>query len=180
MKLEKLCKIASNCMQCPLHVSRTHTVFGEGPKDADIMLIGEAPGENEDETGKPFVGRSGRLLTDIITEAGMDRDHIYITSIVKCRPENNRIPRKGEYTTCIHLYLSKQIELINPKVIGLLGNSAIYALIGQKSVTKIHGNTYEVDGRKYMALFHPAAALRFRKFLPQLKEDMMRLKYLLD
>jgi DNA polymerase len=144
------------------------------------MLVGEAPGEKEDQTGKPFVGRSGRLLTDIITESGMDRRDIYITSIVKCRPENNRLPRKLEYTTCIGLYLNKQIDLINPKIIGLLGNSAIYALIGKKNVTKIHGNVYEVDGRKYMALFHPAAAVRFRKLIPQLEEDMLKLKNLID
>lgn len=175
-KLEELCKIASSCTKCPLHQSRTHVVFGEGPEDAKIMLIGEAPGENEDRTGKPFVGRSGRLLTDIITEAGMNRSDIYITSIVKCRPENNRLPRKLEYTTCISLYLSRQIDSINPDIIGLLGNSAIYALIGQKSVTKIHGNIYEFDGRKYMALFHPAAAVRFRKYLPFLKEDMVKLR----
>ena len=145
-------------------------------EDAKIMLVGEAPGRNEDETGRPFIGSSGRLLTEIINEAGMDRRDIFITSIVKCRPENNRKPMKLEYTTCIDLYLSKQIELINPDIIGLLGNSAIYALIGEKKIKQIHGNTYEVDGRKYMALFHPAAAIYSRKLLPQLKEDMITLK----
>lgn len=179
MKLKNLCKTASNCAQCPLHESRTNVVFGEGPENADIMLVGEGPGEKEDETGRPFIGRSGKLLTDLIHQAGMDRQDIYITSIVKCRPENNRMPRKSEYETCIDLYLNRQIKLINPKIIGMLGNSAIYALTRQKSVTKIHGNVYEVDGRKYMALFHPAAALRFRKFIPMLKEDLLKLKNLI-
>lgn len=179
MKLKGLCKIASTCVECPLHKSREKVVFGEGPKNADIMFVGEAPGEKEDETGRPFIGRSGKLLTDLVEDAGMDRRDIYITSVVKCRPENNRIPRKLEYETCINLYLSKQIELINPRIIGLLGNSAIYALIRRKNITRIHGNTYEVDGIKYMALFHPAAALRFRKLLPQLKEDMLKLKSLI-
>jgi DNA polymerase len=175
MNLRALSKIASNCIQCPLHESRTNVVFGEGRIDADIMLIGEAPGKNEDETGKPFVGMSGKLLSEIISEAGLKRSDIYITSIVKCRPENNRNPRKLEYSKCINLYLSNQIELINPDVIGLLGNSAVYALIGKKNIKQIHGETYELNGRKYMALFHPAAALYSRALLPQLKEDMIKL-----
>lgn len=176
MKLEELCKIASTCIRCPLHESKTHTVFGEGPEDAKIMLIGEAPGKNEDETGRPFIGSSGKLLSELISESGMNRHDIYITSIVKCRPENNRKPRKLEYTACIDLYLRRQIELINPDIIGLLGNSAIYALTGDSDIKQIHGNLYKVDGRKFMALFHPAAALYSRKLLPQLKEDMIKLK----
>ncbi len=176
MKLEELCEIASTCVKCPLNESRTKVVFGEGPKDAKIMLIGEAPGKKEDETGKPFVGSAGKILSEIIDEAGMDRFDIYITSIVKCRPENNRKPKKLEYSTCIDLYLSKQIELIDPDIIGLLGNSAAYALIGKNNIKQIHGETYEVNGRKYMALFHPAAALYSRALLPQLKEDMVTLK----
>jgi DNA-formamidopyrimidine glycosylase len=176
MKLEKLCEIASTCTECPLHKNRTRVVFGEGPEDAKIMLIGEAPGKNEDEKGKPFVGMAGKLLSEILQEAGIDRSEVFITSIVKCRPEANRKPRKLEYTTCIDLFLKKQIGLINPDIVGLLGNSAIYALIGEKNIKKIHGNTYKLNGRKYMALFHPAAALYSRKLLPQLKEDMMTLK----
>jgi uracil-DNA glycosylase family 4 len=180
MSLKELCEIASNCVQCPLHESRINVVFGKGPEDARIMLVGEAPGKTEDETGKPFVGMSGKLLSEIINEAGMDRSDIYITSIVKCRPENNRKPMKLEYCKCINLYLSKQIELINPDVIGLLGNSAVYALIGKKSIKQIHGKTYEVDGRKYIALFHPAAALYSRILLPQLKDDMLTLRKIIE
>lgn len=113
MNLENLCKLASTCIQCPLHKSRTKVVFGEGPEDAKIMLIGEAPGKNEDETGRPFIGMAGKLLSEILNEADLDRSQIYITSIVKCRPEDNRKPKKPEYSTCIDLYLSKQIELID-------------------------------------------------------------------
>lgn len=176
MKLKRLCEIASTCTECPLHESRTKVVFGEGPEDAKIMLIGEAPGKNEDETGRPFIGMAGRLLSEILHEADLDRSEIYITSIVKCRPEGNRKPKKPEYSTCIALYLEKQIEIINPNIIGLLGNSAAYALIGKKNIKQIHGKTYELNGRKYMALFHPAAALYSRALLPQLKEDMITLK----
>lgn len=180
MKLEKLCEIAGNCTECPLHENRNQVVFGEGSKDARIMLVGEAPGKKEDETGRPFIGMAGKILSEIIEEAGMNRSDIYITSIVKCRPENNRKPRKMEYTTCIDLYLSKQIELIDPDIVGLLGNSAIYALTGKKNIKQIHGNIYELNGRKYMALFHPAAALYSRVLLPQLKEDMVTLKKALE
>ena len=176
MNLEKLCEIASTCTKCPLHESRTRVVFGEGSKNAKIMLVGEAPGKKEDETGRPFIGMAGRILSEIIEEAGMDRSDIYITSIAKCRPENNRKPKKIEYTTCIDLYLNEQIELIDPDIVGLLGNSAAYALIGKKNIKQIHGNTYELNSRKYMALFHPAAALYSRVLLPQLKEDMVILK----
>ncbi|MGB9979342.1 uracil-DNA glycosylase [Methanobacterium sp.] len=176
MNLEELCKVASTCIKCPLHESRTKVVFGEGSKNAKIMLVGEAPGKKEDETGRPFIGMAGRILSEIIEDAGMDRADIYITSIVKCRPENNRKPKKLEYTTCIDHYLSKQIELIDPDIVGLLGNSAAYALIGEKNIKQIHGKTYEKDGRKYMALFHPAAALYSRVLLPQLKEDMVTLR----
>jgi len=176
MNLENLCKVASTCIRCPLNKSRKRVVFGEGPEYAKIMLIGEAPGKNEDETGRPFIGMAGKLLSEILHEAGLDRSQIYITSIVKCRPEDNRKPKKPEYNTCIDLYLSKQIELIDPDIIGLLGNSAAYALIGKKNIKQIHGETYKLNGRKYMALFHPAAALYSRNLLPQLKEDMVTLK----
>jgi len=176
MKLEELCKIASTCLECPLHKSRTKVVFGEGPANAKIMLIGEAPGKNEDEAGKPFVGSAGKLLSEILHHAGLERSEVYITNIVKCRPEGNRKPKKPEYTTCTKLYLDKQIELINPDIIGLMGNSANYALIGEKNIKQIHGKIFKTDGRKYMSLFHPAAALYSRALLPQLKEDMITLK----
>jgi uracil-DNA glycosylase family 4 len=172
MKLEELCKIASTCLECPLHESRTKVVFGEGPADAKIMLVGEAPGKNEDETGRPFVGRAGKLLTNALEKAGLKRSEVYITNIVKCRPEGNRKPKKPEYKTCIGLYLNKQIELINPNIIGLMGNSAVYALIGKKNIKQIHGETYDLNGRKYIALFHPAAAIYSRSLLPQLEEDI--------
>jgi DNA polymerase len=180
MKLEQLCEIAGNCTECSLQEGRTKVVFGEGPSNAKIMLIGEAPGKNEDETGRPFIGMAGKLLSEIIHEAGLNRSDIFITSIVKCRPDGNRKPKKPEYTKCINLFLNKQIELINPDIIGLLGNSAIYALIGEKNIKQIHGDIYEVNGRKYMALFHPAAALYSRKLLPDLKEDMIKLKELIE
>lgn len=180
MKLEQLCEIAGNCTECPLHHGRTKVVFGEGPSNAKIMLIGEAPGKNEDETGRPFIGMAGKLLSEILHEAGLNRSDIFITSIVKCRPDGNRKPKKPEYTKCITLFLNKQIELINPDIIGLLGNSAIYALIGEKNIKQIHGNIYEIDGLKYMALFHPAAALYSRKLLPDLKEDMIKLRELIE
>ncbi|AXV37863.1 MAG: uracil-DNA glycosylase [Methanobacteriaceae archaeon] len=176
MQLKKLCKKASNCNECPLQKNRTNVVFGEGPSNANIMLIGEAPGKNEDITGRPFVGSAGKILSSIIQEADLNRSNIYITSIVKCRPQDNRKPRKLEYSTCIDIFLKKQIELINPEIIGLLGNSSIFAIIGKKNINKIHGNIYESNGQKYMAMFHPAAVLYNRALLPKLKEDMIKLE----
>lgn len=175
MKLKELCKMASVCQECPLHENRTKVVFGEGPVDAKIMLVGEAPGRNEDETGRPFIGMAGKLLSEVLVDTGIDRSKIYITSILKCRPEGNRKPRKKEYDTCIKRFLDKQIEIINPDIIGLLGNSAIHAVIGENRIKQIHGKIYELKGRRYMALFHPAAALYSRKLLPLLKEDFSAL-----
>jgi uracil-DNA glycosylase family 4 len=180
MELEELCQIAGKCIQCPLHESRTKVVFGEGPNDSNIMFIGEAPGKKEDETGRPFVGRSGQLLDQLINEVGINRFEVYITSIVKCRPPANRKPRKLEYDTCIDLYLNQQIKLIRPEIIVLLGNSAIYALIGRKDIKKIHGNIYELKNRKFMAMFHPAAALYNQALLPQLRGDMANLKKIIN
>lgn len=176
MELKKLCRTAEKCIQCPLCESRTKVVFGEGPHDSNIMFIGEAPGKMEDETGRPFVGRSGQLLSQLISGVDMNRSDVYITSIVKCRPPNNRKPRKLEYNTCMDLYLNEQIEIIKPEIIVLLGNSSSYALIGKKDIKKIHGNVYELDKRRYMTMFHPAAALYNKNLLPQLKMDMVTLK----
>jgi len=176
MELKKLCQTAEKCIQCPLRESRTKVVFGEGPPDSNIMFIGEAPGKKEDETGRPFVGRSGQLLSQLISGVGMDRSEVYITSIVKCRPPDNRKPKKLEYSTCMDLYLNEQIKIIKPEIIALLGNSASYALIGKKDINKIHGNIYQLNNRKYMTMFHPAAALYNKNLLPQLKMDMAALK----
>src|SRR5271155_3559954 len=119
--LEELATEIRSCIKCPLHLSRKNAVPGEGPSDASVMIVGEAPGRNEDEQGRPFVGAAGRNLDDLLSEAGVSRGSVFITNTVKCRPPANRRPARSELDTC-HPYLRRQIEAIVPKVIVLLGD----------------------------------------------------------
>ncbi|MHA1575862.1 MAG: uracil-DNA glycosylase [Candidatus Thorarchaeota archaeon] len=167
------------CTKCPLHETRTNAVPGEGPVDAKVMFIGEAPGAKEDETGRPFVGRSGKILIELIEGIGLSRDDIFITSILKSRPPKNRTPKRAEKEVCLP-YLEKQIELINPKVIVLLGGVAISTLIGPWKLSDAHGSFYDGNGRTYFLTYHPAAALRFPKFKEVMKQDFTILKKKLE
>ncbi len=173
--LEKLHEEINKCEKCALHTSRTNAVPGEGPIDAKLMFIGEAPGAKEDETGRPFVGRSGKLLIELIEAIGFKRSEVFITSILKSRPPNNRAPKSQEKKTCLP-YLEKQIEIINPEVIVLLGRVAILTLIGPWKLGDAHGRFYEGDGHTYFMTYHPAAALRFPKFKEVMKQDFKILK----
>jgi uracil-DNA glycosylase len=152
---EAICR----CNLCPLYETRTNAVPGEGSPNAKLFFVGEAPGAKEDETGRPFVGRSGKLLTNMIEEIGLSRDDVFISSILKCRPPNNRIPTRYEREIC-RPYIERQIELINPHVIVLLGGTAISSMVGPWKVTESHGTFFEAQGRAYFMTFHPAAALR--------------------
>ena len=120
--LEDLCHRVLSCQRCPLAQSRSQIVFGEGRAPAELMLIGEAPGEVEDQTGRPFVGPAGQLLTKILASVGIPREEVYITNVVKCRPPRNRVPTKGEMAACWE-WLAAQIALVNPKIIITLGNT---------------------------------------------------------
>ena len=173
--LESIHKAIRQCKECPLGMSRIKAVPGEGPANARIVLIGEAPGAQEDETGRPFVGRSGQLLTRLLEDAGISREEVYITSILKCRPPNNRTPKKSEVEVC-RPYLEQQIALIDPKVVVLLGGVAISSIIGPWKVTEAHGTFFEGDDRMYFMTFHPAAALRFPKNADLMLEDLRKLK----
>lgn len=157
--LEELNESIRNCILCSLHETRTYAVPGEGSSNAKLFFIGEAPGAKEDETGRPFVGRSGKLLTIMIEEIGLSREDVFISSILKCRPPNNRTPTRSEREIC-RPYIEKQMELINPRVIVLLGGTAISSMVGPWKVTESHGTFFEAQGRTYFMTFHPAAALR--------------------
>ncbi len=166
------------CTKCRLHEDRRNAVPGEGKKDSDIMLIGEAPGKNEDLEGRPFVGRAGELLEELLGDADLNRDDVFITNIVKCRPPDNRDPRKDEIKTC-NPYLEKQIELIEPDVIATLGNHATETLIGKTGMKKIHGKIFEYHGVEMIPMYHPAAGLYNPGLKDTMKEDIQRLgKYL--
>ncbi|MHA2352083.1 MAG: uracil-DNA glycosylase, partial [Candidatus Thorarchaeota archaeon] len=159
-QLEELHEVIRKCTLCPLHETRTNAVPGEGPTTSRVMFIGEAPGAREDESGRPFVGRSGDLLISMIQEIGLSRETVFITSILKSRPPKNRAPTQVEICAC-RPYLERQIEIINPQVAVLLGGVAISSLVGPWKVSEAHGRFYETDDRTYFMTYHPAAALRF-------------------
>ena len=159
-KLEELKKTCLGCNLCQLRGGCARVVFGDGNSRARLMLIGEAPGADEDRAGIPFVGRAGQLLDRILTAAEIDREKVFITNIVKCRPPGNRIPLQPEVEACLP-YLKKQIELIDPQIIVCLGALATKTLINKSAaITRDRGKWHNIDGRRVIATFHPAALLR--------------------
>ncbi len=169
-RLEELARQVAVCTKCDLALSRTNTVFGSGDPYSPLMLVGEGPGENEDATGLPFVGRAGKLLDDILAAVDLTRQDVYLTNIVKCRAAveeggrlKNRQPRMGEIRAC-NPYLQGQMETIRPKIILCLGGPAAKTIIDKDfRITKDRGKWYDLDGGvKAMATFHPAYVLRQR------------------
>ncbi len=178
--LEELYEKIHTCQKCSLGKTRNKFVFGVGNPDADVMLIGEAPGAEEDKQGIPFVGRAGKLLTDILKAINFSRDEVYIANILKCRPPNNRDPLPSEVETCMP-YLYKQIELIKPKVILCLGRVAATNLFGKKyTLTQMRGKVYDVEGIKTMVTYHPAALLRNPNWKRGCWEDVQKFRKLYD
>lgn len=166
-----------SCQKCPLAQTRNHVVFGAGVPNAEVVFIGEGPGENEDLQGQPFVGRGGTLLDKYLQAVDLSREkNIYITNMVKCRPPQNRDPHPDEVANCIG-YLSRQLEIIKPKIIVCLGRIAANALIEKGfKVTKQHGQWFEKNGVFMMGTFHPAALLRNPHNKPEAFEDMLALQ----
>jgi DNA polymerase len=180
LRLDDLHARIRACTACPLAQSRTQAVPGEGPPTARIMAIGEAPGETEDRTGRPFVGAAGQLLTKLLRGIGLDRSDIYISNVLKCRPPQNRDPEPDEVEACAH-FLDEQVEIIRPDVILLLGRHATARLLpGAGGISRIHGQRIRRGDRTYVPLFHPAAALYNGALLRTLEEDMLRVRGYLD
>jgi DNA polymerase len=178
--LEELNQLICNCMKCPLGDTRKNFVFGSGNPHADALILGEGPGADEDEQGLPFVGRAGKLLTEILKAIKFERDDVYIANIVKCRPPGNRAPLPEEMASCIP-YLQKQIELIDPKLILCVGLTAAEGLLHKKeSLTKLRGNVFEYNGRKVMVTYHPAALLRNPNWKRPCWEDVQAFRKLYD
>lgn len=164
------------CTRCPLHQGRTTVVFGVGNPHADLMFVGEGPGEQEDLQGEPFVGRSGQLLDRLVLEEmGLTRRDFYICNVVKCRPPGNRDPLPAEIESC-RPYLTAQLELVDPKVVVTLGNFATKLLLNTTDgITKVRGRTYPVDGRVFVPTYHPAAVLRGGgDSVAQMRADLVR------
>ena len=172
--LEAQCK---SCTRCGLCQTRTNVVFGVGPRDADIMFIGEGPGEQEDLQGVPFVGPAGKLLDDMLSIIDLDRtSNCYIANIVKCRPPRNRDPLETEQDACIG-YLRNQVALVKPKIIVCLGRIAAKKLISEEfRITRQHGTWMQKDGIWYTAIYHPSALLRDTGKRPETFTDLLSIR----
>lgn len=159
---------------CPLHRSRTRAVSGEGPADARIVLVGEAPGKEEDRRGKPFIGAAGRVLDEALARAGIPRTNVFITNTVKCRPPRNRRPSRDEVGTC-KPFLDAQLATIRPVVVVALGQTAVRALLGHAApLAKVRGRWRLIEDVPVLATYHPAAILYNRRLLPKLANDLAR------
>ena len=171
--LEKECQRCTNCGLCK---TRTNVVFGVGPKDADILFIGEGPGEQEDLKGEPFVGPAGMLLDDMLRVIDLDRNSCYIANIVKCRPPYNRDPNPEEQAACID-YLQNQIKLLRPRVIVCLGRIAATQILGfDFRISMNHGDWYLRDGIWVTAIYHPSALLRDPSKRPETFIDLLSIR----
>jgi DNA polymerase len=178
--LDKISSEVVSCRKCRLCETRKKAVPGEGSSKTRLVFVGEAPGEQEDLQGRPFVGAAGKLLTELLASVDLKREEVYITNLAKCRPPNNRPPRKDEAAAC-RPYLERQIALIQPSVICPMGNSAIHALVkSDDPVTEVHGIPFEVGGKTYFPMYHPAAALYTFSLREVMLEDFRKLRALLD
>jgi uracil-DNA glycosylase family 4 len=180
LDLESLRAHIGDCRRCPLCLERTQVVFGVGDPNADLVFVGEGPGKNEDLQGEPFVGAAGKFLDELLSSIGLRRPQVYIANVVKCRPPGNRDPEPIEIETCTP-FLSRQIELIDPKVVATLGKFATQYVLGTTvGITRLRGRLYRVGGRRVVPVLHPAAALYNGANRQVLFDDFRRLKAVLD
>ena len=178
--LDEFEKLICDCTKCRLHEGRNKFVFGTGNPNSDVLVIGEGPGAEEDKQGLPFVGRAGKLLTDMLKAIKFEREDVYIGNVVKCRPPGNRTPMQDEMDTCLP-YLKKQVELINPKIILCLGLTAAKGLLKKKeSLGKLRQSVFEYEGAKVIVSYHPAALLRNPHWKKDSWEDLKKLKKMYD
>jgi DNA polymerase len=162
------------CTKCDLCKTRINAVPGKGNFQSDVIFVGEAPGKNEDQKGEPFIGVAGKKLSVALEEAGISRDDVYITNIVKCRPPNNRVPTTNERDTCKE-YLKQEIAIIKPKLICILGNTAFNSILGGSEITKYRGKVVRKDNLLYFLTIHPAATIYNQKLIDVLKNDIVKL-----
>ena len=178
--LNQLEKQISNCTKCRLHQGRNKFVFGTGNPNADVLVIGEGPGAEEDKQGLPFVGRAGKLLTDMLKAIKFEREEVYIGNVVKCRPPENRTPMQDEMETCMP-YLKKQCELIKPKLILCLGLTAAKGLLKKReSLGELRKSIFEYEGAKVIVTYHPAALLRNPHWKKDCWEDLKKFRKLFE
>ena len=173
-KLQEIKQQVIECTKCELSKTRNNSVAGKGNFKSDVIFVGEAPGKNEDLKGEPFIGIAGKKLSIALKSAGITREEVYITNIVKCRPPNNRVPTTNERETCKD-YLKKEIEIIKPKIICILGNTAFGSLLDGKEITKYRGKIVRKDNQLYFLTVHPAATIYNQKLIDVLKNDIEKL-----
>jgi uracil-DNA glycosylase len=178
--LNQLHDTIRSCKNCGLHATRTQAVPGTGPCPADVMIVGEAPGFNEDRQGEPFVGAAGKLLDTLLARISLSRSEVFITNVLKCRPPMNRDPMPNEAEACSP-YLARQLELVKPKVVLILGRHALERLMpGQGSISRVHGSLIKRGEVAYVPLYHPAAALHNGSLVADLEHDFDLVKQYLD
>ena len=168
-----------SCTRCALANTRTHAVPGEGPLDAEVMFIGEAPGMNEDREGRPFVGAAGKFLSEVIGAAGWRREDVYIANVLKCRPPGNRDPLPGEIEAC-DSYVAAQVDLVDPLLLVSLGRYSMGRYFPDARISRVHGQHRVVDGRIFVPMYHPAAALHQGGLKQTIIEDFQKLPALLE
>ncbi|MBT4944348.1 MAG: uracil-DNA glycosylase [Chloroflexi bacterium] len=172
--IDALANAVRSCTACGLHSTRTNSVPGSGSSKAEIFIIGEGPGFNEDQQGLPFVGRSGKLLDELLTAIPMTREEVFITNVVKCRPPDNRDPLPDEVAAC-RTYLEHQMELLDPKVVVTLGRVSMLRFHPKGKISQDHGKILEWGGRILFPLYHPAAGLRNPTIKRELQKDVLKL-----
>ena len=178
-ELERLAEEVAQCTKCLLHRGRTHAVPGEGPDDATIMFVGEAPGFHEDQQGRPFVGAAGQFLEELLASIGLTRDDVYITNVIKCRPPGNRDPLPDEIRACAP-FLDRQIEMIGPTVLVTLGRFSMARAFPSGRISHIHGEARKIGGVVYYPMYHPAAALHRPSLRSTVEEDMRRIPMVIE
>jgi uracil-DNA glycosylase family 4 len=178
-ELQVLAAEVAECTRCLLHRGRTKAVPGQGPEDADIMFIGEAPGFHEDQQGLPFVGAAGKFLEELLEDIGLTREKVFIANVIKCRPPGNRDPLPEEIEAC-KPFLDRQIELIQPKLVVTLGRFSMARAFPKARISRIHGQPRKVGGVLYYPMYHPAAALHQPSLRQTIKEDMLRIPELIE
>ncbi|NSW52076.1 MAG: uracil-DNA glycosylase [Anaerolineae bacterium] len=177
--LKEIAQQIAVCQRCELHKSRKNPVPGAGPATAEVMCIGEGPGFYENEQGLPFVGASGKFLTHLLQQGGYQREQVFITNVVKCRPPENRDPQVDELAACAH-YLDRQIELIDPRIIVTLGRFSMARFLPDVRISQVHGKAGYVDGRLIVPMYHPAAALHNPNLRSVVEADFAKLPGLIE
>ncbi len=171
MTLDEIANDVKNCTSCNLCKERMHAVPGEGSSKAELLFVGEGPGRSEDQSGRPFVGSAGKVLSKLLDSIGLSREEVFITNVVKCRPPENRRPLVDEVTKC-RPYLEKQIETIRPKLVCVLGATALEALIGESNLSSQHGKLITRKGLKLFVMYHPASTLYNNKMEAIMMDDI--------